>query len=97
MSDLLKRLQFHVDFLAETGRAATDDFNALNDAVSEIERLEAEVERLRAENEEHCNIVQGQATIINRLRTERDQWKAKWEAMAAASLIAGTMGSRGMR
>jgi hypothetical protein len=28
---------------------------------------------------------------IERLRAERDEWKMKWESMAAASLMAGTL------
>lgn len=31
------------------------------------------------------------ADEIERLEAERDQWKSKWQAMAAASLIAGTL------
>ena len=44
----LKRIQPLVDFMAETGRDKTEiDFDDLNDAIGEIERLRAEVVRLQ--------------------------------------------------
>lgn len=48
MPDILKQLQAHVDFLAETGRRSMDvDFDDLNNAVAEIERLQEEVKGLK--------------------------------------------------
>lgn len=42
MTDILKRLQPYVDFMAETCHKAVEvDFEDLNDAVGEIERLNA--------------------------------------------------------